>query len=105
MKPGSRVNGKATSLRPNCGGTPLAVPGRFCTVEPKNGVLAVAVPPPVLPNCASMYSEDALFVGEAGVLPRFTSKYIAAPPPLSSIRPRGTTPGPAGKPLTNATGP
>ena len=80
----------------------MAVPGRFCTVEPKNGVLAVAVPPPVLLNCVSMYSEDALFVGEAGMLPELTSKYIASPRALTSIRPRAAAEDPAGNPTTNA---
>ena len=71
-------------------------------MEPKNGVLAVAVPPPVLLNCASMYSEDALFEGEAGMLGELTSKYIASPRALTSIRP-GAAADPAGMPATNAT--
>jgi hypothetical protein len=49
-----------------------------------------------------MYSEDALFVGEAGMLPELTSKYIASPRALTSMRPRATAEDPVGKPTTNA---
>jgi hypothetical protein len=52
-----------------------------------------------------MYSEDALFDGEAGILPELTSKYIASPRALSSTRPRATAPDPVGKPTTKATVP
>src|SRR5258708_30012633 len=87
------------------GGPRVAVAGGFSRGAPRDGGLPGAGPPPVLPNCASMYSEDALFVGEAGMLPEFTSKYIASPRALSSIRPRATAADPAGKPMTNATVP
>ena len=61
----------------------------------------MAVPPPELLDSATAYSEDASFVGEAGMLGELPSKYMASPRALTSMRPDSDAE--AGKLMTNAT--